>query len=137
MITHPPDGIRNFSEWAKKQPCWKWLSERELQYGDEFENVLTSPELSRVIEKEVRVDQAVNAGIEVEVEVHRLGSEFWTDARNWARERGLLSPIEMSIIEICATIPKKMPSAKQCAIAISALKKMTDEGFSGSKNNEP
>ena len=135
VITHPPDGIRNFSEWAKKQPCWKWLSERELEYNDEFENVLISPELSKEVEKEVRVGQAVTAGIEVEVEVHRLGPEFWAEARNWARERGLLSPMEMSIVEICATIPKKMPSVKQCAIAISTLKKMTDEGFSDPKNN--
>ena len=23
QITNPPDGVRNFSEWAKKQACWK------------------------------------------------------------------------------------------------------------------
>lgn len=134
VITHPPEGVRNFSEWAKKQPCWKWLSERELQYPDDFDRVLISPELANEKVREARTDKAVNDSVEVEIEVHRLGSAFWVQARDWARARGLLSPREIGVMETCAAIPNKMPSEKQCAIAVSALKKLNNEGFTAAPN---
>ncbi len=130
VITHPPEGVRNFSEWAKKQACWKWLEERELTYPEGFDRVLIPLDLANERAREARADKAVETSVEAELEVHRLGAPFWTEARNWARERGLLSPRENGVLETCAAIPNKMPSDKQCAIAMSALKKLLDEGFS-------
>ena len=130
VITHPPEGVRNFSEWAKKQACWKWLEERELTYPEGFDRVLIPLDLANERAREARADKVVETSVEAELEVHRLGAPFWTEARNWARERGLLSPRENGVLETCAAIPNKMPSDKQCAIAMSALKKLQDEGFS-------
>lgn len=130
VITHPPEGVRNFSEWAKKQACWKGLEDRELSYPEEFDRVLISPDLANERAREARADKAVETSVEAELEVHRLGAAFWAEARNWARERGLLSPRENGVLETCAAIPSKMPSDKQCTIAMSALKKLQDEGFS-------
>ena len=129
VITHPPEGVRNFSEWAKKQACWKGLEDRELIYPEEFDRVLISPDLANERARDARAEKAVESSVEAELEVHRLGAAFWAEARNWARERGLLSPRENGILETCAAIPNKMPSDKQCAIAMSALKKLQDEGF--------
>tara|TARA_R110002049_G_scaffold281350_1_gene460910 strand:- start:6221 stop:8305 length:2085 start_codon:yes stop_codon:yes gene_type:complete len=130
VITKPPEGVRNFSEWAKKQACWKWLADRELGYPDDFDRVLISPMLAKESAKEARADKAVQTSVEAELEVHRLGANHWAEARNWARERGLLSPRENGVLEICAAIPRKLPSEKQCAIAMSALTKLRAEGFS-------
>ncbi|MBY6136351.1 AIPR family protein [Nocardioides marinus] len=130
VITHPPEGVRNFSEWAKKQACWKWLKQRDLSYPEEFDRVLITPELANERVREARAERAVETSVEAELEVHRLGAAFWAEARNWARERGLLSPRENGVLETCAAIPQKMPSDKQCAIAMGALEKLRDEGFS-------
>jgi hypothetical protein len=130
VITHPPEGVRNFSEWAKKQACWKGLEDRKLSYLEEFERVLISPNLADERVREARSDKAVEISVEAELEVHRLGAPFWAETRNWARERGLLSPRENGVLEICAAIPNKMPSEKQCAIAMSALQKLQHKGFS-------
>lgn len=130
VITNPPEGIRNFSEWAKKQPCWKWLAERELSYPDDLDRILISPDLAEEQERTARADNAVEKSVEAELEVHRLGAAFWAEARDWARERGLLSPRENGVLETCAAIPAKMPSEKQCAIAMAALSKLIDRGFS-------
>lgn len=129
VITHPPEGVRNFSEWAKKQACWKGLEDRELIYPEAFDRVLISPDLANERAREARADKAAETSVEAELEVHRLGAAFWAEARSWARERGLLSPRENGVLETCSAIPKKMPSDKQCAIAMSALKKLRDEGF--------
>jgi hypothetical protein len=130
VITHPPEGVRNFSEWAKKQACWKWLEDRELTYPEDFDRVLISPDLANERAKEARADKAVETSVEAELEVHRLGATFWAEARNWARERGLLTPRENGVLETCAAIPSKMPSDKQCAIAMVALGKLRQEGYS-------
>lgn len=129
VITHPPEGVRNFSEWAKKQACWKGLEDRELIYPEAFDRVLISPDLANERAREARADKAAETSVEAELEVHRLGAAFWAEARSWARERGLLSPRENGVLETCSAIPKKMPSDKQCALAMSALKKLRDEGF--------
>lgn len=129
VITHPPAGVRNYSEWAKKQACWKGLEDRVLSYPEEFDSVLISPDLANERAREARADKAVETSVEAELEVHRLGATFWAEARNWARERGLLSPRENGVLETCAAIPSRMPSDKQCAIAMGALKKLQEEGF--------
>ncbi|MDE1476006.1 AIPR family protein [Xenorhabdus bovienii] len=133
VITNPPNGIRNFSEWAKKQTCWQSLSERKLPYTKTFTQMLISPELAEEKVRETQANKALQNSVEAELKVFQLGASFWSDARNWARERGLLSPKEISIIEACAAIPHKMPSSKQCSIAISALKKLQSEGFSATE----
>lgn len=130
VITHPPAGVRNFSEWAKKQACWKGLQDRNLTYPNNFDRVLISQDSANERAKEVRAEKAVTSSVEAELEVHRYGASFWAEARNWARERGLLSPRELGVLEICAAIPGKMPSDKQCTIALDVCKKLEYEGFS-------
>ena len=129
VVTHPPQGVRNFSEWAKKQACWKGLADRKVSYPEELDHVLISPDLADERAREVRAEKAVETSVEAELEVHRHGAVFWAEARNWARERGLLSPREIGVLETCSAIPRKMPSGKQCAIAMVALKKLRNEGF--------
>lgn len=129
VITHPPQGVRNFSEWAKKQACWKGLEDRILSYPGDLDRVLISQDLANERVREAASEKASKTSVEAELEVHRLGAAFWTKARNWARERGLLSPRENGVLETCAAIPNKMPSDKQCAIAMTSLKKLQDEGF--------
>lgn len=136
IITHPPEGVRNFSEWAKKQACWKQLSDREIEYPEEFDHVLISPDIAKEAERGARADKAVETGVNAEIAVHKLGAAFWASALNWARERRLLSPREIGVIETCAAIPRKMPSEKQCAIAIAALAKLEGEGFVTHGNTE-
>ncbi|HFQ5062922.1 TPA: AIPR family protein [Vibrio vulnificus] len=129
VITTPPEGIKNYSEWAKKLLCWQMLAESKLPLSDGFRRVIISSEFADENVREVNAEEALDNSINVEVEVYNLGAKFWSDAKNWAKERGMLTPRENSIIEICAAIPRKMPSSKQCGIAFEALKKLQAEGF--------
>ena len=105
------------------------MSDRKLEYPDDFDQALTSPELADEQVREARKDDAEKISVEAELQVHQLGSAFWSNAQNWGRERGLISPMENGILETCAAVPAKMPSEKQCAIAMDVLKKLRDEGF--------
>jgi hypothetical protein len=110
IITNPPSGVRNFSEWAKKQACWQWLSELDLSYSQDFKEVLISEELAGDRVRGARTKKVVEDSIEQQLEVHRLGAPFWVSAKNWALERGLLSPREHVVLSTCAAIPRKLPS---------------------------
>ena len=129
VITLPPEGVRNCSEWAKKQACWKSLSDRELHYPVEFERVLISPVLAVEREREARADKVADNSVRAELEVYKFGAKFWADARDWGREHRLLSPRENGILERCAAMPNKIPSEKQCEIAMDTLSKLRENGF--------
>jgi len=129
VITNPPEGVRNFSEWAKKQACWKWLEERNLNYPENFDDSLLASDLANAAVEDLRAEQAIQMSVEAELDVHRLGAAVWASARNWARDHGLLSPREIGILEVCSAIPKKLPSEKQCEIAMASLSKLKKEGF--------
>jgi hypothetical protein len=129
IINHPPDGVRNLSEWAKKEVCWKWLAEREVHYPGKIDRVIISAGAAKSRAKEAKAEAALDQNVNAEIEIHRLGSQFWMSARNWAREREVLTPKELGVLEACAAIPRKMPSEKQCIVALSALTKLKNEGF--------
>ncbi|PSV25934.1 MULTISPECIES: AIPR family protein [unclassified Photobacterium] len=129
VITTPPEGIKNYSEWAKKPLCWQRLVESKLLLSNSFKRIIIPSELADENVREVKAENALDNSINVEVEVYTLGAKFWGNVNNWAKEHGILSPRENSIIEICSAIPRKMPSSKQCEIALKALKKLQAEGF--------
>lgn len=129
IINHPPEGVRNASEWAKKDICWKWLTEKMVHYPAKFDRVLISSDAARSRTKEAKAEAKLDSNVNAEIEVHRLGNHFWIKARDWARERGVLTPKELGVVETCAAIPRKMPSEKQCIVALSALLKLNNEGF--------
>ena len=129
VINHPPEGVRNASEWAKKEMCWKWLSETKVNYPVKFDRVIISVDAAKSRAKEAKTEAKLDNNVNAEIEVHRLGSQLWLSARDWAREREVLTAKELGVLETCAAIPRKMPSEKQCIVALSALIKLKEEGF--------
>lgn len=129
VITRPPSGVRNFSEWAKKQACWKWLSERPVEYPSDVDRALISTELAAEQVRGARAEKPVAKSVDAELKVHEMGADFWAEARNWARDHGVLTPREHGVLETCAAIPRKMPSGRQCEIAIQSLAQLRELGF--------
>lgn len=129
VITHPPEGIRNYSEWAKKQACWSQLASSEVLYPDGFDRALMSLEIVKEQERAERTEKAAMTSVEAELEVHRLGAGFWALALETARKNNCLSPREHGVLTTCANIPSKMPSGPQCAIAMTALEKLQEKGL--------
>jgi len=73
-------------------------------------------------------DQRLLNGIEAQTVVVRAGGPLWRTVKEWGVSRRLLTPTEAGILDVAAAIPNRVPSEKQCLIAIEALKKMHQEG---------
>jgi hypothetical protein len=130
VILSPPAGIRNMSEWAKKQACWKVLSDRSVTYDKSVTNILVAVDDAASEIRDARADKSLTYSASAEVRVHQLGAAFWKEAYVWGHKNRKLSPRDIGIMETCASIPRRMPSERQCVLAINILSKLVDSGFS-------
>jgi len=136
VVTHPPAGVRNMSEWAKQQACWNGMKARTLKYDEDFETCLTLAETARTVKRDAKVREALTEGINAQSEVVTLGADFWKGVLSWGRERKRLTPKDQQILDVCASMPRRLPSDLQSRHALDALVRMRDQGFGHSWSSE-
>lgn len=129
VITHPPHGVRNMSEWAKLQACWNGVKSRKLDYDDHFDSCLVLVDDERSIVKGERKKKTQDDGINAQTEVVVLGSKFWNWVLAWGRERKCLTPKDVQVLEVCASLPRRLPTELQSKLALDILGRARDQGF--------
>jgi hypothetical protein len=129
VITHPPTGVRNMSEWAKQQACWNGMKGRTLSYDEDFETCLTLAESARTAKRDEKAKKAMTDGINAQSEVVTLGADFWKQVLTWGRDRKLLTPKDQQILNACASMLRRLPTDTQSRYALAALGRMRDQGF--------
>lgn len=129
VIVSPPAGIRNMSEWAKKQGCWAEVRGLDLAYDDDFESCWIDANEARTEVRQARSERALSNGIDAQIQVTGAGDVFWKKVLEWGRVNRKLSPREAQTIEICASFPRRMPTDSQCKQAVLVLERMKDQGF--------
>ena len=129
VLVHPPDGVRNVTEWAKKQACWARVLKLDIDWPDVFLQGLISVERQRDAVRTGRREQRELNGMEAQIAVVNAGGQFWSDALAWGRAQQLLTPTETGILSAAAGVPSKMPTDKQSSKAIEILGKLNEEGY--------
>jgi len=119
VITNPPAGVRNMSEWAKKQACWAELAKRAVTYSAGFVSVLVDPETLRSLTRDKRKAKRQVNGIEAQRDVVNQGGEYWSQLLAFGKSIGKLDPKEMGILQVCASLPNRVPTEKQCLAAVA------------------
>ena len=130
VLVHPPVGISNVTEWAKKQACWERVRNLAIDWPDAFVEGLISAQEQRDTARTARRDQRELNGIEAQIAVVNAGGQFWSDALAWGRARRLLTPTETGILGVAARVPTRTPTDKQSSKAIEILGKLHAEGYS-------
>lgn len=129
VITHPPHGVRNMSEWAKQQACWNGLKSQKLDYDDDFDGCLVLVDDDRSIVKGERKKKTQDDGINAQSEVVVLGGKFWNRVLAWGREKKCLAPKDLQALEVCGSIPRRLPTDFQSKLALDVLERVRDQGF--------
>lgn len=124
IITSPPAGVRNMSEWAKKQGCWAALEKAVVAYETDFGDALIDPEEARSAKRGERRDKAITTSVEAQAEVVQLGGEYWSQLLAFGQSIKKLSPKEVGILQSCSKIPTVIPSEKQCLIAVDVADRL-------------
>lgn len=135
VLVDPPTGIRNVTEWAKKEGCWDRVRMLSVDLPPMLRDELISVDEQKDAAREARRDQRQLNGIEAQIAVVNAGSEFWRNALDWGRSRELLSPTECGVLEVAALMPQRTPTEKQSAKAVEALGKLRSEGYEASLGN--
>lgn len=129
VITDPDSGIRNITEWAKKQACWARVSRLEVDYGGSLDEFLIAPEEAKAAARDGRRDEAMVSGIEAQAKVIELGGAFWGRLREWAAPNRSFSLKDDGILKACSQQDRRLPSEKQCILAVEILGRARDEGY--------
>lgn len=129
LITNPPPGVRNMSEWAKKQACWEQFRKRKLSYPDDFTDILVERDEIRETSRDERNDRKLSEDIADQTRVLELGATFWAEAQAWGRARRLLSATEFGVLGVCAKMPLQLPTERQTRVAVAVLARLEEKGF--------
>ena len=129
VITDPDSGIRNITEWAKKQACWARVSRLEVDYGGSLDEFLIAPEEAKAAARDGRREEALVSGIEAQAKVIELGGAFWGRLREWAAPNRSFSLKDDGILKACSQQDRRLPSEKQCILAVEILGRARDEGY--------
>lgn len=128
VLVHPPQGISNVTEWAKKQACWARVKDLVLEWPKEFLEELLSLDEKRAGEKEARRDQRVLDGIFVQRVVVNAGPRYWNDLRQWGDGEGKLTPNEVGVLQVASRLPNRVPSEAQSKKAYEIAVRLCEEG---------
>ncbi len=129
-LRNPPDGVTtNVSEWAKKDLCWTRIRELEMAVPEEILRFLLDAEHAREEHREGKRTQVIQSSIQIQSEIVERGAEFWKQLREWNRGSRKLSPKEIGVLNIACSLPRKVPTERQCAVLQKAERRARQEGF--------
>jgi hypothetical protein len=132
-IICPPQGISNISEWCKREGCWARLIEHidriSQSLPSQFWLSLTSAEDDLHETKTARQNQKIEDGIGLQTRIFEIPKAQWSKIVKEGQTRNILTPKELSILQIALQIPAKLPTEKQSAVLIEVLDKAREEGI--------
>jgi len=126
VITNPPTGVRNMSEWAKKQACWAELSKRAVNYNPAFETILIDPQAARTVKRDMRRERQEADGVEAQRMVIDQGPEYWSQWLAFGQSAKQLNPKEVGILKVCSMLPNRVPSEKQASAALDIVERLAE-----------
>lgn len=134
VLINPPSGMRNVTEWAKKQACWERVRNTRVKWSEDFIDELISEEEQQERHREGQRDQELLNGIDAQTAVVKAGGPFWHDALKWGTNRRLLSENDTGVLEVAAQMPTnrtptRLPTEKQSERIIRVFSRLQSEGY--------
>jgi len=131
IIQDTPEGIKNISEWCKKEQYWRNVHDQmSVPLNGLGANFLVGSYQAGEKKKSAEAIQRIDNGIEAQKKVFQSGAQFWSRLWSWNQVSKVLSLKEQDIVNIAKQIPNKYPSEKQSVVLLVALEKALQEGFS-------
>ncbi len=129
VLTSPPQGIQNVTEWAKKELCWTRISQLEIPLSVELLGELLDRDTDRSRKSEARVEQGQVNRINAQIEVVELGSSHWATLEEWGRSMNLLNPDQLKLLRTAVRMNVRLPNERESAKLLELRAAMIAEGF--------
>ncbi len=131
FITRDDRTTDNVTEWCKKETCWERAKKEKWTINKEFIDSLANLEEEKEeYEDGIRERKMIN-DLNLEMEVVKLGSEYWKNVLRWGLDRKLINPIEQSFLEVACNFDKtyKPPTNKQAKRIFEIRNRLYEEGL--------
>jgi hypothetical protein len=129
IITEPPAGIQNVTEWAKKELCWTKVSDLEIPLSNELLAELVDKDTDRSRRDGARAEQGAVNRITAQIDVMNLGAAYWAALLAWARPKNLLSQEQVKLLGVATKMPMMIPTERQSVKLLELNASMAEEGF--------
>ena len=121
--------VVNVTEWAKREKCWDDLKSRIPVDLSAFKHDLVDADEVAGERRQQRKDQREMNGVEAQMHVVNQGAGYWASMLRWAEAGTVMSPGDLAILSIGASVPRKLPTPAQCIRLIQIESKAKAEGF--------
>lgn len=130
-IRDAPETVRNISEYCKRQACWLRVRDgfAEESCEDLIADFCVGRDEHRERARDDRTVRKIDSAIDAQTRVFSLGGEYWSRALSFAIERRLGTPTERGVLQVCAGIPARVPTERQCTVAVRFLETLEKEGL--------
>lgn len=132
FITRDDRLTLNVTEWCKREECWKRAKNHEAfvlldTFVDSLVSIDDELEEKETAIKEQKVDNQINA----EIELVKLGPDYWKKVLEFGRKDRLLSEMEDGLLNVAASldIAGRIPSDKQAKLIMQIRNRLFDEGL--------
>lgn len=130
LITNPPGGSANVTQWCKKRGCWETV--KQINLGIVISSkLLMDKEEKKYIKREDKKDKRLDNSIEIQIFVVNTDVKVWRDLFEYYKKyesTTSVSRTQLDILEKMALGYLMPPSEKQCKILYQLYEKATDEG---------
>lgn len=130
FITATPDHVRNVTEWCKRRQCWEGLLEIPYVLPDALRNELLTRSQDKQLDKEAGNQRVMDNGIDAQAAVVNKGQAYWAQVDDFCRKNKIvLSPKERGVLDIALTMPRRIPTERQCGVLMSLEKRVEEAGM--------
>jgi hypothetical protein len=129
VITDPPAGIKNVTEWAKRPDCWTTAAAVKIPLNDALKSELLAAGQVRDAHKDAVRQERMDEGIVAQAAVLALGPEYWAWLRDWGRSRNYLSQRDEGILRVATSIPASFPTELQSKALLELKRRFELEGL--------
>lgn len=119
------------TEYCKKEETWKKYKDVKISFSQEFINELISKELQDSKLKDGQKEQKLTKEVNIETEIYNLGGPYWRNLIQEGLKRKILSPMEIDLLNIAASIDTARPriaSPKQAKLIWKIREKLENAG---------
>ncbi len=119
------------TEYCKKEETWKKYKSEPYQFSKEFLSTLINKEIIDERTRAESKDSRLNKEIDIEREIYVLGGPYWRKLIAEGIKRRLLSPTEIDLLNIAASIDTPRPkiaSPKQAKFIWRIREKLKNAG---------
>lgn len=116
---------------ARRADTWNKCKNLPLSLSEEFRSTLIPKDEMKREEAAAKKERKFSQGIDISVEVFKLGAEYWKKVYNDLSKENILSYGDVAFIGSIAEYIKRnsLPSAAQCKRLIKIVEKAEDKGY--------